>query len=120
MASKTETRSGLVYGWDYGENGWNAGMDANLLRMGRFGFHLSVKDRDLTAPPATPAAGDTYIVGAAATGLWQGYDNQIAVWDATASLWAFANPRLGWVAYIEDEEKLSAFKAAGWSAGVAI
>lgn len=26
----------------------------------------------------------------------------------------------GWVAYVEDEEKLTAYKAGGWSAGVAI
>jgi hypothetical protein len=32
----------------------------------------------------------------------------------------FGTPRLGWVAYIEDEEKLTAYKAAGWSTGIAI
>lgn len=122
MASKTEPRSGLVWGWTYGENGWNQGMDANLLRMGRFGFHLSIKDRDLTAPPASPAEGDTYIVGDSATGAWQGYDNHVAVWlpGTPSGQWVFASPRIGWVAYIEDEEKLSAYKAAGWSAGIAI
>lgn len=122
MASKTEPRSGFAWGWTYGENGWNAGMDANLLRMGRFGFHLSVKDRDLTAPPGAPAKGDTYIVPTGATGAWLGYDGNVAVWvpGTPAGSWVFAQPRIGWVAYIEDEEKLSAFKAGGWSAGVAL
>lgn len=32
MAASTEPRSGLFYGWSLGENGWNTGMDANLLR----------------------------------------------------------------------------------------
>ena len=41
MAAKTEPRSGIFYGWTFGETGWNAGMDANLIRLGRFGFHLS-------------------------------------------------------------------------------
>ena len=97
-------------------------MDANMRRLGRFGFHLSIKDRDLTAPPASPAAGDTYIVGPLATGDWAGKDGQVAVGvpGTPAGSLAFATPRLGWVAYIEDEEKRSAFKAAGWSAGVAI
>ena len=62
MPASTETRSGLFYGWSLGESGWNAQMDANLLRIGRFGFHLTVKDRDLdrsariTWPPVTPTS----------------------------------------------------------------
>jgi hypothetical protein len=118
MAASTEPRSGLFYGWALGENNWKDGMDANLLRIGRFGFHLSVKDRDLTTPPASPAAGDTYIPAASSTGAWAGKDGQIAVWSGSA--WIFGVPRIGWVAYVEDEEKLTAYKAGGWSAGIAI
>ena len=93
-------------------------MNNNILNIGRFGFHLSVKDRDLSAPPASQAAGDTYIVAAAPTGAWAGQAGKVAVWSGTA--WVFGTPRIGWVAYIEDEEVLSAYKAAGWSVGVAI
>lgn len=122
MASSTEPRSGLVYGWSLGESGWNTGMDANLLKIGRFGFHLSVKDRDLATPPASPAAGDTYIVPAGATDAWAGLEGRVVVWvpGTPAGAWADAKPRLGWVAYVEDEEVLTAYKAAGWSAGVVI
>ena len=120
MASSTEPRSGLSYGWSLGEDNWNTGMDNNLLSIGRFAYHLSVKDRDLSTPPASPASGDTYIVAAtpAATGAWLGKENQVAVWSGTA--WVFGVPRVGWVAYIEDEEKLAAYKTAGWSMGIAI
>ena len=118
MPTSTEPRSGLKYGWSLGESGWNTEMDGNLLSVGRFAFHLSVKDRDLTAPPGTPAAGDTYIVVASATGAWDGKAGQVAVWDGAT--WVFGVPRIGWVAYIEDEEKLSAYKSGGWSAGIAI
>lgn len=118
MAASTEPRGGLQYGWSLGESGWNTGMDANLLRLGRVGFHLSVKDRDLAAPPGSPASGDTYIVAASATGAWASQDGKVAVWAGSA--WAFYTPRVGWVAYVEDEEKLTAYKAAGWSAGIAI
>lgn len=111
----TETRSSLEYGWGLGFSGWDTGMDNNLKRIGRFAFHLSVKDRDLATPPASPAAGDSYIVAAAATGAWAGKETQVAVWDGSA--WVFGVPRLGWKAYIEDEEVLSVFKTA-WSAGV--
>lgn len=122
MAASTEPRSGLFYGWSYGENGWNTGMDANMTRLGRFGFHLSAKDRDLTAPPASPAAGDTYIVGAAPTGAWAGHAGHVAVWvpGTPAGAWAFGVPRTGWVAFIEDETKLAAYYGGAWSAGVAL
>lgn len=118
MASSTEVRSGLKYGWSVGESGWNVDMDNNLKWLGRFGAHLSVKDRDLATPPGSPVAGDTYIVAASPTGSWASKAGQVAVWDGSA--WLFGVPRLGWTAYIEDEEKLSAYKAAGWSAGVAL
>ena len=122
MAASTEPRSGLFYGWALGENGWNTGMDANLLRLGRFGFHLSVKNRTQTAPPATPSAGDSYIIASGATGAWAGLEGRVVVWvpGSPAGAWVSATPRLGWVAYVEDEEKLTAYKAGGWSAGVAI
>ncbi|ALH23801.1 hypothetical protein FDH70_gp29 [Pseudomonas phage PaMx25] len=47
MPASTEPRSGLSFGWSLGENNWNTGMDANLLSIGRFAYHLSVKDRIL-------------------------------------------------------------------------
>lgn len=118
MAASTESRFGLQYGWALGENGWKDGMDANLLKLGRFGVHLSVKNRNLTVPPASPAAGDTHIVASGATGAWAGHDTHVALWDGTA--WRFATPRTGWVTYLEDEMKLSAYRDDTWSAGVSI
>lgn len=118
MPASIEPRSGLNYGWPLGESGWNGGMDANLLAIGRFGYHLSVKDRGLTTPPASPAAGDSYIVAADAVGAWAARDGDVAVWAGDE--WVFGTPRIGWIAYVEDEEILSAYKAGGWSAGIAI
>lgn len=118
MAASTDVRFGLSYGWSLGESGWNTGMDENLLKIARAGVHLSVKDRDLTAPPGSPAAGDTYIVGASATGAWATHDKEVAVWSGSA--WVFYTPRTGWVAFIEDETKLSAYYSSAWSAGISI
>jgi len=115
--SSTDPNLGLNYGWTLGESGWDTGMDANLKRLGAV-VGLSVKDRDLTAPPASPANGDRYLVPAAATGAWVGKTNQIAA--RIADVWEFHLPKIGWLCYIEDEAKLSAFKATGWSAGIAI
>lgn len=113
----TDPNLGLAYGWTLGESGWHTGMDANLKRLGAI-VGLSVKDRDLTAPPASPTEGDRYIVPAGAAGAWAGKADQIALWIDGA--WEYHVPQVGWLAYIEDEDKLTVFKPTGWSAGVAI
>jgi hypothetical protein len=77
-----------------------------------------VKDRGLTTPPASPANGDRYIVPTAATGVWSGKTGQIAV--RISDVWEYHLPQIGWLCFIEDESVLSAYKAAGWSAGIAI
>jgi hypothetical protein len=118
VPSSTEPRSGLKYGWTLGESGWNAEMDANLLCIGRVGFHLSVKDRDLAIPPGSPATGDTYIIAASPTGAWAGHAAEVTLW--TGAAWVFYSPRTGWLAYVEDEQKLTIFRAGAWSAGIAI
>ena len=115
--SSIDPNLGLNYGWTRGESGWDTGMDANLKRLGAV-VGLSVKDRDLTTPPASPANGDRYLIPAAATGVWAGKTNQIAVRIADA--WEYHSPKIGWLCYIEDEANLSAYKSTGWSAGVAI
>ncbi len=78
----------------------------------------TVLDRDLTAPPGSPAAGDVYIPASGSTGGWAGADGQLARWDG--SVWVIIPPAVGWLAYVVDEEVLSAHKAAGWSAGTAV
>lgn len=117
MPAKTETRSGLQYGWAFGENNWNVGMDANLTRLGRFGFHLSVLSRSLADPPGSPADGATYIIAASPTGDWASRAGQIAVWvpGTPAGAWVFATPRTGWQAYIEDEQAQALFSAGAWN-----
>ncbi len=96
MAS-TDPNLGLNYGWTLGESGWDTGMDANLKRIGAV-VGLSVKDRDLTTPPASPANGDRYIVPAAATGVWAGKTNQLAV--RIADTWEYHTPKIGWLCYL--------------------
>jgi hypothetical protein len=62
---------------------------------------LSVLDRDLTAPPASPADGDRYLVASGATGLWAGWDLNVAYW--VDGVWMRLVPRPGWLAWIADE-----------------
>lgn len=113
----TDPNLGLTYGWTLGESGWHTEMDANLKRLGAI-VGLSVKDRDLTAPPASPANGDRYIVAAGATGAWAGKTNQIAV--RIGGTWEYYVPKVGWLCFVEDESVLTVYKTTGWSAGIAI
>jgi len=110
---------GLISGWGYRESGWGPDMNGNLELLDAV-VHLAVIDRTTTAPPASPAAGDRYIVGAGATGVWAGHDGEIAVWDGSS--WGYYIPQIGWLAYIQAEGKLSCYKGTtvGWSAGIAI
>src|SRR6185437_15097898 len=50
-------------------------------------------DRDLTAPPPSPADGDAYLVKATATGDWTGQDGNIAF--AIDGAWRFYAPFAG-------------------------
>lgn len=61
----------------------------------------SVKDKDLTAPPGSPATGDRYIVAATATGAWAGQEEKIAEWDGAT--WVFTTPNEGFATTVEDE-----------------
>ncbi len=73
---------------------------------------LTVLDRDLAAPPPSPADGARYIVAASATGAWLGQDGRIAAFQDGA--WIFHSPLEGWVAWIADEDKLVAWDGAAW------
>jgi hypothetical protein len=73
---------------------------------------LAVLDRTRTAPPASPADGDRHIVASGATGLWTGWDLNVAYWVDGA--WLRLVPRHGWLAWIAYEEVLLAFDGAAW------
>ncbi|MEI9887051.1 MAG: DUF2793 domain-containing protein [Rhizomicrobium sp.] len=69
-------------------------------------------DRDLTAPPSSPADGDTYLVKATASGAWTGQSGKIAY--ASSGAWRFAAPFAGFAAYVVDESKLIVFNGTAW------
>lgn len=69
-------------------------------------------DRNLTAPPGSPSEGDTYIVGASATGDWSGKDNNIATYYD--SIWRFYPPKVGWLVYVVDEGIHLKYDGSSW------
>jgi hypothetical protein len=73
---------------------------------------LTVLDRDLTAPPSSPAEGDRYLVASGASGVWTGQAGKIAARQDGA--WAFAVPRTGWRLWVADEGILLAFDGSSW------
>ncbi|SCX96599.1 DUF2793 domain-containing protein [Microvirga guangxiensis] len=74
--------------------------------------HLAVKERGRTSPPATPAEGDRYLVGAGAAGAFSGQEAKIALFDLGS--WRFFSPRAGWKAYVEAEGAIVVFDGAEW------
>ena len=83
-----------------------------LLRLDAL-VQLSVKDRDLTAPPGAPADGDRYIPASGATGAWAGWDLNIA-WFIDG-VWTKLVPREGWRAWVDDEDLLLVWDGAAWA-----
>lgn len=73
---------------------------------------LAVLDRDLAAPPGSPAQGARYIVAASPTGAWAGHADHIAVWLDGA--WRFFLPSIGWIAWVADEGVMLAWSGSAW------
>lgn len=74
---------------------------------------LSVKDKDLSAPPASPSAGDRYIVSSSPTGAWENQEKNLAVFQNGA--WEFYTPQEGWVAHVEDEGVSYKYISDNWT-----
>lgn len=74
--------------------------------------NLTVEDRNRSAPPASPAEGEAYLVAAGATGFWAGWSGDIALWaDGT---WMRLPARIGWRLWVIAEQVMLARLAAGW------
>ena len=74
---------------------------------------LAVLDRTRTAPPASPADGDRHLVASGATGLWAGWDLNVAFWVDGA--WIRLVPRPGWLVWIADEGAFLVWSGSSWA-----
>ncbi len=103
----------LIHGWALGDEPWGDQMNQNLrsldvLAQGRC---LDVED----TPPGSPDEGDAYIVGASATGLWDGHDNDIARWTDNTSEWEFYTPLAGWRMWVDSLADQLLFDGTDWT-----
>jgi hypothetical protein len=73
---------------------------------------VRAKDKDLTTPPGSPAAGDTYIIPSGATGVWASKTNQLAHFYGGA--WSYWTPIEGVRLWLNDEDTEYVFDGASW------
>lgn len=111
MAASTATNIGLQYAWALGEDGWNTGMDSNLLKLDSL-VQPNVIDSTLTTPPGSPTTGDKYIVATGSGGAWAGLDNKIVVY--ANSTWISYTPQEGWIVYDQTNNYYLKFNGSAW------
>jgi Protein of unknown function (DUF2793) len=73
---------------------------------------LSVLDRDRTVPPDNPSDGDRHLVASGATGLWAGWDLNIAFWADGA--WIRLVPRTGWLVWVAADQTFLLWQGSSW------
>lgn len=74
---------------------------------------LGVLSRIVAAPPGSPVDGDRYIVASGATGLWAGWDLNVAFYVDGA--WVRLIPRVGWTAYSVADAAFYVWTGAAWT-----
>ncbi len=67
----------------------------------------------LSAPPAAPAEGALYLVGAPATGAFAGKDGRLAFFIDGA--WIFLVPRTGWRAWFAADGRTRIYDGSAWT-----
>ncbi|MFZ4124582.1 MAG: DUF2793 domain-containing protein [Rickettsiales bacterium] len=83
-----------------------------LYRMDAL-LNSGVIDKDLAAPPSSPAAGALYIVAASPTGAWAGKAKQLTYFD---QVWRFIVPKEGLMLWVADEDRRYVYDGANWIA----
>lgn len=82
------------------------------LQMLDAAVQLVVQGFDAETPPATPAEGEVWALGAVPTGEWDGQAGRLAVRAETG--WLFLAPRPGWRAWGRAEADLRIWHGSGW------
>lgn len=78
-------------------------------------LHACIEGAPLASPPASPSAGQCWIVGAGASGEWSGKTDAIAAW--TVGGWRFIAPVPGMLAWNKAAAVWTRWTGTGWSEG---
>lgn len=73
-----------------------------------------ILDRDLTAPPGSPAESDLYLVAASPTGAWAGQGGKLALYLGGG--WVFFTAKEGLTLYVADEDAHIVYDGSAWDA----
>ncbi len=89
----------------------------SILQLLRAGF-ITVESAQVSAPPANPALGASYVVAANPTGAWAGLTNRLAQWNGT--VWVSVDPPQGFLVVAQDraldhDERWLRRSAGGWT-----
>jgi hypothetical protein len=98
--------------WDEGNTEPNLLFNALAYAVDAL-LQTTVKDKDLSTPPGSPAVGDAYIVAASPTGAWSGKATQLAV--AITGGWMFYAPTAGFQSWVADEATRYVFNGTSWA-----
>lgn len=74
----------------------------------------SVKGYLTNTPPASPADGDCYIIGAAPTGAWAGQGGKVARYSTIAVAWEYYTPKNGWMLEANSARESYRFTSGAW------
>ncbi|MEM9421751.1 MAG: DUF2793 domain-containing protein [Pseudomonadota bacterium] len=73
---------------------------------------LSVLSQSLSVPPASPAAGDRYIIADNASGAWGGQEAKLTAFQDGG--WVFFSAATGWQAFVDDTNEVIVFRNGAW------
>ena len=76
---------------------------------------ITLEGLDAVTPPAAPAEGEVWGIGAGATGAWAGQDGSLGLFLGGG--WVFVTPRTGWQAWHESGGTLARFDGLAWVEG---
>ena len=76
--------------------------------------NLRVEAINIDVPPTSPAEGQSWIVGSAATGDWSGQESKVATFRNGG--WLFLEPSDGWMCWDENAASLRVFVEGNWLA----
>lgn len=78
-------------------------------------LHPAVEAPPLNQPPQAPEAGQSWVVGPAPVGAWEGKADQLAAW--TGGGWRFAAPVPGMAAWCKSESVTLQWSGTAWTLG---